>query len=587
MIEIHCDIAIIGASMGGCAAERAARQAGDTAPVIILTEATDWPGGQMTAQGVSAFDEHAYIEQGGCTRGYADLRTAIRQSYIKREGAPPVMAESVLGPNMPLNRGNGWVSRLCFLPARGLEVIQAGIASPTYLETEPVSAEVADGLVQSVTLTGADGTQYRVFARYFLDATDLGDLLPLTGTAYSTGSQASANDTQSFTMCFAVEYCPGEDHTLPEPADYARFRDAQPYTLAPLGRDGQPVTYNMFTTSDQGNPPFWTYRRIHDGALLGGRDISLINWVSNDYFGGNIIDVDAATRARYLDEARRLSLGFLRWLQTECPRDDGGFGYPELRLRPDVMGTADGLSKAPYIRESRRIDALETVEPADIVAEANDGARARHRWDSIGIGWYAMDLHPCVENPDTSVYAATRPFQIPLGALIPRDTRNLIAACKNIGTTHLTNGAYRLHPIEWAVGEAAGTLAAFCLAHETTPGVVHADPWQVWRLQARVVRQGCPITWAVDVPVDHAAFFATQLLMIRDIIVPGGDRWHSLAIGLNQPLGLSVDVAKLRGIAKELNQHAGRTLVRTADVQPDMTWVALCDLFQPALLSLL
>ena len=47
------------------------------------------------------------------------------------------------------------------------------------------------------------------------------------------------------------------------------------------------------------------------------------------------------------------------------------------------------------------------------------------------------------------------PFQVPLGALIPRRVENLLPACKNLGTTHITNGCYRLHPVEWAIGEAA------------------------------------------------------------------------------------------------------------------------------------
>ena len=59
--------------------------------------------------------------------------------------------------------------------------------------------------------------------------------------------------------------------------------------------------------------------------------------------------------ARYLDEARQLSLSLFHWLQTEAPRPDGGTGYPGLYLRPDVTGTDDGLAKSPYVRESRRI----------------------------------------------------------------------------------------------------------------------------------------------------------------------------------------------------------------------------------------
>jgi hypothetical protein len=61
------------------------------------------------------------------------------------------------------------------------------------------------------------------------------------------------------------------------------------------------------------------------------------------------------------------------------------------------------------------------------------------------------------------------PFQIPLGALIPIRMENLLPACKNIGTTHITNGCYRLHPVEWNIGEAAGALAAYCLQKNLTP----------------------------------------------------------------------------------------------------------------------
>lgn len=39
---------------------------------------------------------------------------------------------------------------------------------------------------------------------------------------------------------------------------------------------------------------------------------------------------------------------------------------------------------------------------------------------------------------------------------------NLLPGAKNLGTTHITNGCHRLHPVEWNVGEAAGALAAFC-----------------------------------------------------------------------------------------------------------------------------
>lgn len=53
---------------------------------------------------------------------------------------------------------------------------------------------------------------------------------------------------------------------------------------------------------------------------------------------------------------------------------------------------------------------------------------------------------------------------------------NLLPACKNLGVTHITNGCYRLHPFEWNVGEAAGALAAFCLARHVVPRQVRRTP---------------------------------------------------------------------------------------------------------------
>jgi hypothetical protein len=506
------DIAIIGGGMSGVAAALAACDAGKR---VILTEETDWLGGQMTSQGVSAFDEHKHIETYGGTQTYIQLRDAIRQHYIDTYGAPAVMPESVLGPNMPLNPGNGWVSRLCFEPRVGLKVIhemlkghlESGLLTILY-ETIPVSAEMDGHTIRSVTVRGKEGETMTITAQVFIDATELGELLPLTHTAYVTGAEGKAdtgeahaadeahpNEVQGFTYCFAVEYCPGESHIIEKPEGYETFRDHQPYTLSPIGRDGKPVVYKMFEVSEQGNLPFWSYRRIYDGSLLGGNDIALINWISNDYHGANIIDVSAEEKARILDEAKRLSLGFLYWLQTECPRDEGSFGYPEFKLRHDVMGTEDGLSKYPYVRESRRIVPMRRVVEGHIAAESNPGARAHPMEDSVGIGWYSIDLHPCVGNPKASMYAPTKPFQIPLGALIPRDTTNLIAACKNIGTTHLTNGAYRLHPTEWAIGEAAGKLGALCIDRDGTPHHIYEQPEYRVQLQQVLTYRGVPLNW--------------------------------------------------------------------------------------------
>lgn len=507
--QYQCDIAIIGGSMGGVAAALVALAAGYK---VILTEATDWLGGQMTSQGVSAFDEHPHIETFGRTKRYSELREGIRKHYQQKYGLDKVMRNGA-----PINPGNGWVSRLCFEPKVGEQVLREMLEShlvsrklQVFYQYEPVKASIKNNLVKEIILQNRKEETIRIRASYFLDATDLGDLLPLTNTEYITGAEATTDtgephakdeakpdEVQSFTFCFAVEYCSGETHTIKKPKDYEQFKDAQPYSLT-LDATTKPRHFKMFRKGSKGTLPFWTYRRIFDAKLFKNpkqtNDIALINWASNDYRFENLIDKPQREQKRILREAKNLSLGFLYWLQTECPRDDGGFGYPEFKLRKDVMGTRDGLSKAPYIREARRIKALERILEQDIT-QSDKRKKAKTYKNSVGIGWYQMDLHPCVGNDDVSMFEPTLPFQIPLAALIPVKTKNLLPACKNIGTTHLTNGAYRLHPIEWAIGEAAGTLAAFCLGQQTTPKQVWESKKLTKDLQKMLVKQGIPLEW--------------------------------------------------------------------------------------------
>jgi hypothetical protein len=369
-----------------------------------------------------------------------------------------------------------------------------------------------------------------------LDATELGDLLPLAGAEFVSGAEgrlevdpvAGASEpsaradgpdpecVQSFTYPFVVEFRPGERHTSPAPASYAANRELQPYTFGHVYYDGRGVvTYRMFDGTPGAGGPFWTYRRLIDAAQFADprvpHDLSMINWPGNDYRGGNLIDQPPELQLERLRAAKALSLGFLHWLQTEAPRDAGGFGYPELKLRPDVMDTADGLSKYPYIRESRRIRAVRVILEQEIAARSQPGARAASMLDSVGVGLYAIDIHPA-EGETKLPPEAARPFQIPLSALIPIRLENLLPACKNIGATHITNGAYRLHPVEWNIGESAGLLAAFALERGINPRQVVDEPLLTRQFQERLVAEGIPLYWLVDVPPGDPGFAAVQLL---------------------------------------------------------------------------
>jgi hypothetical protein len=160
-----------------------------------------------------------------------------------------------------------------------------------------------------------------------------------------------------------------------------------------------------------------------------------------------------------------------------------------------VLGTGDGLAKQAYWREGRRIRAEFTILEQHIGVQARAGAEgAEPFFDSVGIGAYRIDLHPSTRGRNT-VDIDSFPFQIPLGALLPVRVKNLIPACKNIGTTRITNGAYRVHPVEWSIGEAAGTLAAFSLQRSEPPRAVRARQALLSDFQSLLARQGVLLAW--------------------------------------------------------------------------------------------
>ena len=75
--ELPADLVIIGGGFGGCAAALAAARHGLR---VVMTEETDWIGGQLTSQAVP-LDENAWIESTGGTGAYRQLRRRIRDYY--------------------------------------------------------------------------------------------------------------------------------------------------------------------------------------------------------------------------------------------------------------------------------------------------------------------------------------------------------------------------------------------------------------------------------------------------------------------------------------------------------------------------
>jgi hypothetical protein len=241
----------------------------------------------------------------------------------------------------------------------------------------------------------------------------------------------------------------------------------------------------------------WGFRQILDKSrhLPGSfaSNVTLVNWPQIDYWLGPLAGVSPQDAAKHREGARELSRCFLYWMQTDAPRPDGGVGYPGLRLRGEMLGTRDGLAKHPYIRESRRIRADFTVCEQHIASADRPSGPARFH-DSVGIGCQRIDLHPSTGGDDY-LDIGSWPFQIPLGSLIPLRIENVLPASKNIGTTHVTNASYRMHPIEWNIGEAAGALAAHCLDTKRTPRAVRNQENALRTFQNSLRQQGFELEW--------------------------------------------------------------------------------------------
>lgn len=499
------DVLIAGASLGGVSAALAAARHG--LRVLLLAEG-DWIGGQLTSQGVPP-DEHGWIEEYGCTATYRDLRRRIRDHY--RSHYPLTAAARAMEH---LNPGNGWVSPLCHEPAVAHGILRQLVqdtAIEVWHHATVTSADVDRDRVRHVTVNHA-GASETVSARWFVDATELGALLPLTGAEHETGSPDRPANAQALSWCFAMEHYAGEDHRIPRPERYAYWRDFTPKLMPPWpGKLLDWVTPNprtmvakpyRFAPHDEAPKAFsglWSYRRLLDRSLFepGFRrsDICLVNWPLIDYLDSDLCTATLPDRERALAEAREMSLCVFYWLQNDAPRPDGGTGWPGLRLAGEALGTLDGLAKEPYIRESRRIRALRTIAEEDVSAAMRPGCKFAEPYpDSVGVGSYRIDLHPTVGG-DNYVDVESLPFRIPLGSLIPVRLRNLLPACKNIGTTHVTNGCYRLHPVEWNIGEAAGLLTAYCAQQETEP---HAVAENYAPFQAFLRSEGVQIEWPAE-----------------------------------------------------------------------------------------
>jgi hypothetical protein len=208
------------------------------------------------------------------------------------------------------------------------------------------------------------------------------------------------------------------------------------------------------------------------------------NWYKgNDYLDGTLYKDKADTQAEVTENdwrggvrlneiaaAEKDAVGFYFFMKNNRTTAwDTHYLHNDDAL--NMMDTKHGLAKFPYIRGTRRIIGLNKFRLGErYFVESNNGQGTSFRfYDSVGIGNYAVDVHPTYFSSGiVGSFHNPLPFYIPYRSLGSDNVRNLLSAGKTLATTFLTNAGYRLHPIEWAIGSAAGGAAAIMARDEMT-----------------------------------------------------------------------------------------------------------------------
>jgi len=159
-------------------------------------------------------------------------------------------------------------------------------------------------------------------------------------------------------------------------------------------------------------------------------------------------EAHAATNVR----GRQSFLRVMRFLRSQ----PGFESLRVLRLQPECG-----------VRETYRIEGEETVTVDDYRA-------GRLFADAIAFGFYPVDLHVEEGVTPEPLVRGTVPT-IPLGALIPRGSANLLVAGRCLSSDRLANSALRVQAPCMAMGQAAGVAAALAARVGTTPGRVALD----------------------------------------------------------------------------------------------------------------
>lgn len=536
------EVVVVGGGSGGVAA---AIQAARMGASVALVEETDWLGGQMAAAGVSNMDGGNVLPGG--TGIYDEFRNRVRTYYGDASRFPPSgksIGTCYWNPNTT-----------CFEPSVGRAILEqmvteAGVT--VFYRTKLISVTT-----ESNVAVAADTDQdLRLLFRVLIDATEYGDVIPLTPARYRVGNSLSTDldptaCIQDLTYTAILRRYPG---AVPAPLQIM----APPPQYAAL----EPHFEAIVTLNGVGDQTTWppnypvsfarhnAYRGMPDSTNPDDYTAVIADWESvtrtgvnwaNDHPGASdtlkIEYLEDPARRREIDcEAKLLTINFIYYVQHALGQsqwsvaDDEGYDSPYNLQHADCENIPLELKPIerllpvmPYVRESRRIVASTTLTAAAMWREGTPAVAVNNFPSSIAVGDYPNDLHNCNQDEHLeadlgelrSHISPGGPFQVPLESLLPETVDGFLAAEKNIGVSRLAAGSIRLQPITMATGQASGALAALAAQAQVQPRQV-----AVIDVQQELLAAGCALSrfHFADVELAHPHWAAVQLANVYEIM---------------------------------------------------------------------
>lgn len=454
--HIDVDVLVVG---GGASGVTSAIQASRMGVRVLVIEETEWLGGMLTSAGVSAIDGNHQLPSGL----WGEFRSHLYEYY----GGPAAVE-------------TGWVSNTLFEPSVGNKILKDMLAAEKLAtvwykaKCLTVKKEVSGWKV----VVERNRQKYEVNAKIIIDATELGDLLPLVGANYKIGMDSRydtkeiyapehANDIiQDLTyVAILKDYGPHANKTIKKPKGYDPKEFEHACDVAdPASHDNTPkIDCSVMIT----------YGKLPNGKYM-------INWPKhgNDIYL-NIIEKSPEQRAEALEEAKLHTLRFIYHLQTKL-------GFKNLGLADDEYDTKDKLPFIPYHRESRRLNGIVQLT-LPYVSNPYEQEFPLYRTGGI-VGDYTIDHHH-LKNPKAPdidfVKIKVPSYNVPLGSLIPRTVEDFVVAEKSISVSNIVAGATRLQPVVLGIGQAAGVIAALSIKQGVSPKALNVRDIQTSLLESK------------------------------------------------------------------------------------------------------